>query len=189
VLTAEQVRSYQLPRTPIKETERRKEPFEAQHGTGAVELDALEALYPGELQLILRGYIERYYDTSLQERTYEARENLANALRAAQREVVARYHDELETVKAELEGMRADFAPRMERYSQHLRAVWQAVSADLHTSTPDLDDYPRPANQEADELGDGLYNSTRDYLEQIDAYKQFQGKAAGESESLGRCAR
>src|SRR5947199_9661088 len=41
VLTLEQVRHYQLPRTPIKETERRRGGFETRSGEGAVELDAL----------------------------------------------------------------------------------------------------------------------------------------------------
>ncbi len=68
VLTAEQVRYFQLPRTPIKESERRKESFEQQYGTGAVELDALEALYPGKLAEVLRGHMEAYYDADLAER-------------------------------------------------------------------------------------------------------------------------
>ena len=33
-----------------------------------VELDALEALYPGELRRILVEYITRYYDVTLAER-------------------------------------------------------------------------------------------------------------------------
>src|SRR5262249_5395838 len=74
LLTEEQVRDYQLPRTPIKESERRREGFEQRFGTGAVELDALEALYPGELRTLLGGYLEAYYDTTLQERVDEVRQ-------------------------------------------------------------------------------------------------------------------
>src|SRR5207245_5643701 len=65
VLTLDQVQYYRLPRTPIKETERRRLGFELRHGEGAVELDALEALYPGELTSVLSQYIEEYYDASL----------------------------------------------------------------------------------------------------------------------------
>ena len=46
-LTREQVIEYELPRTPIKESDRRKRGFEDRNGEGAVELDALEALHPG----------------------------------------------------------------------------------------------------------------------------------------------
>jgi hypothetical protein len=49
VLTHEQCRQYRLPRTPIKASENRAARFEARFGEGATELDALEALHPGEL--------------------------------------------------------------------------------------------------------------------------------------------
>ena len=49
ILTHKQCKKYRLPRTPIKETERRAAHFEARFGEGATELDALEALHPGEL--------------------------------------------------------------------------------------------------------------------------------------------
>jgi hypothetical protein len=48
-LTAEQVAAYSLPHVLIKESDRRKARFEARNGRGAVELDALEALYSGVL--------------------------------------------------------------------------------------------------------------------------------------------
>ncbi|HCB12424.1 MAG TPA: hypothetical protein DEP36_02475, partial [Gammaproteobacteria bacterium] len=50
VLTKEQVQTYNLPPIPIKETDRRQDNFLAKYGVfGATELDALEALHPGEL--------------------------------------------------------------------------------------------------------------------------------------------
>lgn len=54
VLTADQVQVYRLPRTPIKDTEKRAGRFEDRYGAGAVELDAMEAIHPGELARILR---------------------------------------------------------------------------------------------------------------------------------------
>ncbi len=62
VLTPEQCVKYKLPRIPIKEEERRKAGFEERHGTGATELDALEALHPGELRKIIEGYIDQYFN-------------------------------------------------------------------------------------------------------------------------------
>src|SRR5438034_6721900 len=73
VLTLDQVQYYRLPRTPIKETERRRQGFENRHGEGAVELDALEALYPGELQTVLSGDLNCYYDLTLDARVAQAR--------------------------------------------------------------------------------------------------------------------
>src|SRR5579859_1972450 len=82
VLTLEQVQHYQLPRTPIKETERRRAGFEGRHGEGAVELDALEALYPGQLEQLLSGYLDTYYDATLEERVEEQRQALRRQLSA-----------------------------------------------------------------------------------------------------------
>ena len=48
-LLPEQAEHYGLPRTPIKEGESRAGKFEERFGRGATEIDALEALHPGEL--------------------------------------------------------------------------------------------------------------------------------------------
>lgn len=78
--------------------------------------------------------------------------------------------------RQELEQIRTDFAPRMKAYSDQLQQLWQEVSDDLRASILDLDEYPLPEADAASEIGEGLYNSERDYLEQIDVYKSFQGK-------------
>src|SRR5262245_2078451 len=75
-LTAEQCRELRLPRTPIKESERRRGRFEEQYGESATELDALEALHPGTLQQILENEIERYFDASLNQRLQEVADDV-----------------------------------------------------------------------------------------------------------------
>jgi hypothetical protein len=65
VLTPEQCRQYNLPRTPIKETERRKDTFEQTFGVGATELDALEALHPGEMARIVGEELDNWLDPVL----------------------------------------------------------------------------------------------------------------------------
>lgn len=62
MLTSEQCIDYDLPRTPIKATEARREGFEERHGTGATELDALEALHPGEMKKIIETEVMKYFD-------------------------------------------------------------------------------------------------------------------------------
>ena len=71
VLTAEQCKKYKLPRTPIKATERRKGGFEERFGVGATELDALEALYAGELKIIVSGEVIPYLDIDLMNEAIE----------------------------------------------------------------------------------------------------------------------
>lgn len=63
MLTPEQCEKYDLPRTPIKETESRKKGFEDRHGRGATELDALEALHPGEMKEIIEDALSRFFDS------------------------------------------------------------------------------------------------------------------------------
>lgn len=184
ILTEQQVAQYRLPRTPIKATERRKATFEARFGADAVELDALEALNPGELERIMRGYIRRYYDTGLDERTRAARTELEQAMRQAQRRVLADNQQEIDEARQELERITAEYGPRMEAYKERLQDLWQAINEGLEEEQPTLADYPRPETRDADELGDGLYNSQRSYLDQIEAYKQFQGKAVESGDDL-----
>src|SRR5579863_4599433 len=95
VLTLDQVRSYQLPRTPIKETERRRFGFEERYGEGAVELDALEALYPGQLQILLGQYLDYYYDATLGNRVYEVQSALEQDAAVVCQEVLGQYKGEI----------------------------------------------------------------------------------------------
>lgn len=176
VLTLDQVRAYQLPRTPIKETERRRIGFEGRYGEGAVELDALEALYPGTLHAILSEYLNAYYDSTLIERTEAAQAQLEADLQAIWQQVVSYYATDLNALRAAYEALQAEFAARMGGYSEQLQALWQAMRTDLAASMPDVTNYPVPEPVYDEEIGAGLYNSERDYLEQIEAYKRFQGK-------------
>ena len=176
VLTLDQVQQYALPRTPIKETERRRAGFEERHGEGAVELDALEALYPGALERILRGHLEAYYDISLQERVQQAREQVQMQIETVLDWVYEGHQEELAALRAVHEAIKQDIEPQVNAYMQQVKAVWQAMRQELQANMPDLAEYPVPEPYEADEIGEGLYNSTRDYLSQIQAYKEFQGK-------------
>ena len=176
VLTLEQVREYGLPRTPIKETERRRVGFEGRYGEGAVELDALEALYPGTLAAILSSYMESYYDGTLAERVSQAEEVVQADLATVADEVYGMYEEELEALKQEHEEIKQAVATRTEAYGQRLRGVWQAIGRDLRANMPHVEHYPVPEAEWVAEIGEGLYNTERTYLDQIAAYKAFQGK-------------
>jgi hypothetical protein len=64
----------------------------------------------------------------------------------------------------------------MAAYGEQVQALWQAMRSELDLSVPQLNSYPLPTPIFTDELMEGLYDSGRNYLEQIEAYKQFQGK-------------
>jgi hypothetical protein len=66
VLTREQCEQYRLPSSPVEKDKDRGAVFMERFGVdGITELDALEALHPGELERILTSEIERYYDIHL----------------------------------------------------------------------------------------------------------------------------
>ena len=177
VLSVEQVQAYRLPRTPIKETERRAGRFEDRYGVGAVELDALEALHPGELERLLSAEMDRYYDATLDEQARQVQEQLEADLNEIRLAIVADHQDAIAALEADYAQIRADFSARMADHNQRLQRLWQRLTAEMDAQVLDVSDYPLPQPAEADELEEGLYNSTRDYLAQIAEYKAFQGRA------------
>ena len=91
---------------------------------------------------------------------------------------MASFEPDIEALRLEYETLKREFVARMEGYGQRLQSTWQAMREDLRWHMPSLEDYPVPQAVLSDELGDGLYNSQRDYLDQVWAYKDFQGKLA-----------
>lgn len=152
-LTADQVAAHKLPRIPIKETEKRAGKFEAAFGSGAVELDALEALYPGTLARIVETAIQPYYSQAarraVNQRAYELREAVA----AKVAEITSRYEKEIEalhTMQEELREIAIDAGEyAVERYEPHVSPAQEAG---------------------------WLFDSGRDYLAQIAYYKAHKGQ-------------
>ncbi len=177
VLTPAQVAEYRLPRTPIKETEKRAAHFEERYGEGAVELDALEALYPGVLRRILQTEILRYYDDGLAGRVYAARNALRDKIDDVWQAVTATYEDRIDGLRTEYEAIQSEFQQRVTGAQRDITELWRSIIHDLEVMLPDIDDYPIPEAKEAELDAGALYDSRRDYLTQIDAYKAFQGKS------------
>jgi hypothetical protein len=209
-LTPEQCIEYELPRTPIKESERRAANFEAQFGAGATELDALEALHPGVLRQILVEQIERYYDADLDENLEEAVSEAEDTLRQVETEVRDLHADEIATLEdqqraisatfdrvhgpaqaayreavslahnayvAAIEQARDEIAELQQRFVDQAEPLIAGMDAELARARPDghLLDWPEP--DEADEWDDDpLYDSTRSYIEQVDRFREFQGR-------------
>ena len=174
VLTHDQCVEYRLPRTPIKETERRGAGFEERFGEGATELDALEALHPGAMRQILMREIERFHDPDFAWSWRAAIGRAQGRLDEITREILARHATEesallerLEALREEASELKADVDARGEEIAQELRIAARGIELDL----------PEPAD--ADEWPDPLFDSTRGYVEQMDRYKAFQGRPIG----------
>jgi hypothetical protein len=176
-LTQAQVVQHQLPRTPIKDTELRRGNFEAIHGQGAVELDALEALYPGTLRDIVREYLDRYYD-----------HDIDAELRRGLRELEAELSQAVQTAVSQVLEDRPEWEDLKERFYaavDEFKTAVQPIQDDLNGFMEDLlsllekiDDgkidpkayFPEDVKQ-AEEDEDVLFDSRRDYGAQLLAYK------------------
>jgi len=197
VLTAEQVKRYGLPRVPVKETDRRKRNWEAAHGEGAVELDALEALYPGELARIASEALARYYDPTLEDRAAEQLQALRRAAQQAVEEatepfeedlellekeigaVADRYRPQLETLAEQLEALRremeAELSPLVEEAQRVRRQLWAALEAiDL---VPERD-FPLPKPRVEGDKEEPFFSTGRSYMEQLAVYRRHRNQSA-----------
>jgi hypothetical protein len=189
-LTAEQVQRYQLPRIPIKESDQRGKRFEQRNGEGAVELDALEALYPGALAEAVHHGAQPYVDSTLpgrlgrahwqavassRETWSEATEQVRADLEALEDEVrvtVARYREELEVLAEQLDGDLAPYRERLERISTEAGRIAHETESELG-----LPARPEPEALDVDRSR-LLFDSTRHWREQLRVFKAWQ---AGET--------
>jgi hypothetical protein len=176
VLTLNQCQKYRLPRTPIKDGEKRITVFEDRYGEGATELDALEALHPGELQQIIEQEIERYFDTDL----VNAVDRTANKIEALIEEITRKVHAEhkakIKTLESEWKKIAKEHDRQIAVWRKRAKVVWHDIAKDLKANAPDPDEIDWPVPADGDEDDDPLFDSTRDYITQIDRYKLFQDK-------------
>lgn len=193
VLTQEQVQKYNLPRMPMKAGDNTKPGFEDAYGNeGAVELDALEALYPGELAKIVTNEILRYYDADLLQNAQDTENELQEHLHNVSGRIQTEYSDELHKIDADYKDFMGDFEktrqefnelaktfqPKLDAYHarhseimERTKEVYTRFEDELNNVNIDLDEYPLPEATTEDNIDDMLYNSDRDYFEQLEVYK------------------
>jgi hypothetical protein len=185
VLTFEQCVRHHLPRTPIKETDRRANRFEDRFGEGATELDALEALHPGELRRIIEAEISRYYDDTLDRRLSHEAGRIRRSLSTINREVHDLHRDEIEELESDWTQIASDHEAAIEEWTDRAETVWDTITEELEEHKPDLSATEWPEPVEGDEDADPLFESSRDYVQQIDRYKQHQGKLTARKNGNG----
>ncbi len=185
-LTEEQVKALGLPRQPIKATDGRKANFEAKYGPeGATELNALMHETRVEwTEEMLRAAVGALRDEGLGHKLYaasqEAQELVGEALESRlrwvhralglieerAREIGERYVAELEDIRDRLA---AEMTPLEERAVRVRRAARRKLLWFEEEMAPQL---PTVEGEEPDGVAEGwLFDSRRDYMEQLRHYK------------------
>ncbi len=184
ILTLEQVNRYNLPPIPIKETDKRQNNFKERYGVeGATELDALEALHPGELAKIFRKAVRPYLDSDCHNRVILERRRFRREVNEDWNEssifqsysldrlkdqiasVVGRFKDDLEVLRQEMEDELRPLKDERDSLLQEIKNSFD-VFAEAYT----IPDRPVSPLGLPDEFN-GLFDSRRDYLDQIGFYK------------------
>lgn len=184
MLTSTQCVDYNLPRTPIKETEKRKDKFENRHGIGATELDAMEALHPGEMAKIIEKAISPYFDVKawneaiaknreIQERVreYLLGRECPECLGAGYREVLT--EDSIWTQETcKLCGGGGEIPGK----------IGTDILTNLEVSS--YDSYTPPQVEPVDDtqLSNWLYDNSLDYLPQIERYREHKTQGQGDGD-------
>lgn len=170
VLTEDQCREWNLPRTPIKETERRGAKFEERFGEGATELDALEALHPGALGRIVSEGVERHIDPDHKRQFDLAVQEHRQKLAGISYEVQEAHDEDVDALRAEYDQMVNAFA----RWRSRADRVFERIADDLReVDVPEFEPpepLPRPPAPEP------MFDAGRSYLEQLEAYHRWQGR-------------
>jgi hypothetical protein len=175
LLTPEQCKHYQLPRTPLKETERRAAKFEERFGAGATELDALEALHPGELANILKAEVCRYIDPTLTSRLSAVNSAFNRRVSAAESEVLSRF--DTSDLEHRLNELVDDFESSFEELEEEANTMWAEIAEGLGAVAPTFHPADLPSPRPATPPEEPLFDSKRPYLEQMDHYRKWQGRS------------
>jgi len=184
-LTNEQVAHYKLPRVPIKDSDKRGPGFEEKHGTGAVELDAIEALHPGELNKIVENSILKYYDVELENEVKKKEEDSKQVVENLLKDKISPYRKEIDNIKDFINAI-------VEHYEEQLLAISNQMGSELAPFVEKLNmlrqsliysaneikneyDLPTLTHNEVEMKNDGcLFDMRRSYMQQLAFYKKYK---------------
>ncbi len=171
-LTVEQVEEYSLPQAPA---------------SGDTELDALEALHPGELERVIREAVEKWRDPDLDAVAQGAQDEAEQAVKQALEAVTAEVEDDVDDLAGAVREIRARYLEQLRPLAQQWQQISGAYKEEIagHEETAgDLEarlneavegiDWDLPERPEAEppdvDTADLLYDSERDWLDQIGHY-------------------
>jgi len=173
---------YDIRVEPIVMTQEQAEDYPPAPDTGAVELDAMEELSPGTLAQIVRENAAQFRDFDLAHKVHASARVAQEAVTEAVHDAIADELVEVEELKGEaeeiyeryrarLEVLAAELDAELEPLDERLETVQHAVTEKLAVLEPDLPALPEGDLQATPDDEGWLFDSRRDYLEQLRHYK------------------
>jgi hypothetical protein len=173
---------YDIRVEPIVMTAEQSADYPPAPDSGAVELDAMEVIHPGRLARIVQAAVAQFRDFGLPEKVREAEQQAGEVLQEAVDAALSEERAGIEEIKAEAEQIYSRYRPRAEELAvelnaelapldERLQALQQAAREKMEALEADLPEIPEgdPGDPEDE---DWLFDSRREYLEQLDYYKR-----------------
>jgi hypothetical protein len=142
-LLIEQVRELGLPSTPLKETEKRADRWKSAFGVEQTEIDALAALQPDLLREILERAFDPYWDSTLEDRVAQAKEEWDEQAAEAIREQIDQ--EKLDALREEAGEKFAELQDAIDSLNERLR-----LETGDHFTLPEIE-VPQPEVDEDSE--------------------------------------
>lgn len=174
---------YDIRVEPIVMTAEQSKKYPPAPDTGAVELDAMEVTDPGLLGRIVRDSVAQFRDFDLSRKVEQAKQAAKEVVDEAVRDAIADELAAVEEAKAEaaeiyerfrapLEELAAALDEELAPLDQRVETLQQAVTEKLAALEPDLPPLPEGVTEADPDDEDWLFDSRRDYLEQLKHYKR-----------------
>jgi hypothetical protein len=125
-----------LPSTPLKETEKRADRWKSAFGVEQTEIDALAALQPDLLREILERAFDPYWDSTLEDRVEQAKEEWDEAAAEAIREQIDQ--EKLDALREEAGEKLAELQDAIDNINERVR-----LEAGDHFRLPEIE-VPQP---------------------------------------------
>ena len=189
VLNHNQIKRFNLPTKPVKSRSDGRKISKSWVGD-VVELDALEAIHPGEFSKIIEYKILYFYDESLASRCIDVSVDFENYLFDKSQDVYNNYTSQMVGLSTKYNNIRGEWQAIQEEYTKlnapllkkiaeingkleaiedEHKTISNSILADMESEHIELPDVPKtelkpyPKKQ--------LFSSSRDYLNQLEFYK------------------
>jgi hypothetical protein len=106
----------------------------------------------------------------------EVAETVEEALAGINSQVSEQYEREIKKLEADYRKLIAEHEKQQLGWKREAKPLYRRIAKSLDERRPHLHEFDWSEAGDGDEDDDPLFDTTRDYVEQIDAYKSYQGK-------------